>query len=144
MKINYFLSKIMLILGLIFFLAITAFVTLSCSSGSDSSMAGLILMSGENNGTPTPTPTPTPAPNEPVIDEPTINWDKTITLNTNCISVNDVNLIFQTTSIPDDPSKSVVFDGTLHISYNKTVKSVDTSTFILPFNSYYAFATTFK
>ena len=66
MKINYFLSKIMLILGLIFFSAITAFVTLSCSSGSDSSMAGLILMSGENNGT--PTPTPTPAPNEP---EPT-------------------------------------------------------------------------
>ena len=56
----------MLILGLIFFSAITAFVTLSCSSGSDSSMAGLILMSGENNGT--PTPTPTPAPNEP---EPT-------------------------------------------------------------------------
>ena len=152
MKINYFLSKIMLILGLIFFSAITAFVTLSCSSGSDSSMAGLILMSGENNGTPTPTPapvptpepkpdpepepTPTPAPNDPVIDESTINWDKTITLNTNCISVNDVNLIFQTTSIPDDPSKSVVFDGTLHISYNKTVKSVDTSTFILPFNSY--------
>lgn len=159
MKINYFLSKIMLILGLIFFSAITAFVTLSCSSGSDSSMAGLILMSGENNGTPTPTPapvptpepnepkpepapdpepepTPTPAPNDPVIDESTINWDKTITLNTNCISVNDVNLIFQTTSIPDDSSKSVVFDGTLHISYNKTVKSVDTSTFILPFNSY--------
>ena len=146
MKINYFLSKIMLILGLIFFSAITAFVTLSCSSGSDSSMAGLILMTGENNGTPTPTPapvptpkpepTPTPAPNDPVIDEPTINWDKTITLNTNCISVNDVNLIFQTTSIPDDSSKSVVFDGTLHISYNKTVKSVDTSTFILPFNSY--------
>ena len=56
----------MLILGLIFFSAITAFVTLSCSSGSDSSMAGLILMSGENNGT--PTPTPAPAPNEP---EPT-------------------------------------------------------------------------
>lgn len=153
MKINYFLSKIMLILGLIFFSAITAFVTLSCSSGSDSSMAGLILMSGENNGTPTPTPapepkpepapdppepepTPTPAPNDPVIDESTINWDKTITLNTNCISVNDVNLIFQTTSIPDDPSKSVVFDGTLHISYNKTVKRVDTSTFTLPFNSY--------
>ena len=150
MKINYFLSKIMLILGLIFFSAITAFVTLSCSSGSDSSMAGLILMSGENNGTPTPAPepkpepapapepepTPTPAPNDPVIDESTINWDKTITLNTNCISVNYVNLIFQTTSIPDDPSKSVVFDGTLHISYNKTVKSVDTSTFILPFNSY--------
>ena len=159
MKINYFLSKIMLILGLIFFSAITAFVTLSCSSGSDSSMAGLILMSGENNGTPTPTPapvptpepnepkpepapdpepepTPTPAPNDPVIDESTINWDKTITLNTNCISVNDVNLIFQTTSIPDDSSKSVVFDGTLHISYNKTVKRVDTSTFTLPFNSY--------
>ncbi|MBQ5906831.1 MAG: family 16 glycosylhydrolase [Treponema sp.] len=80
MKINYFLSKIMLILGLIFFSAITVFVTLSCSSGSDSSMAGLILMAGENNGTPTPTPTPapvptpepeptpTPAPNEP---EPT-------------------------------------------------------------------------
>ena len=150
MKINYFLSKIMLILGLIFFSAITAFVTLSCSSGSDSSMAGLILMSGENNGTPTPAPepkpepapapepepTPTPAPNDPVIDESTINWDKTITLNTNCISVNDVNLIFQTTSIPDDPSKSVVFDGTLHISYNKTVKRVDTSTFTLPFNSY--------
>lgn len=67
MKINYFLSKIMLILGLIFFSAITAFVTLSCSSGSDSSMAGLILMSGENNGTPTPTPAPvpTPEPNEP-------------------------------------------------------------------------------
>ena len=149
----------MLILGLIFFSAITAFVTLSCSSGSDSSMAGLILMSGENNGTPTPTPapvptpepnepkpepapdpepepTPTPAPNDPVIDESTINWDKTITLNTNCISVNDVNLIFQTTSIPDDSSKSVVFDGTLHISYNKTVKRVDTSTFTLPFNSY--------
>lgn len=124
----------MLILGLIFFSSITAFVTLSCSSDSDSSMAGLILMSGENNGT--PTPTPTPAPNDPVIDESTINWDKTITLNTNCISVNDVNLIFQTTSIPDDPSKSVVFDGTLHISYNKTVKSVDTSTFTLPFNSY--------
>ena len=124
----------MLILGLIFFSAITAFVTLSCSSGSDSSMAGLILMSGENNGT--PTPTPTPAPNDPVIDESTINWDKTITLNTNCISVNDVNLIFQTTSIPDDSSKSVVFDGTLHISYNKTVKRVDTSTFTLPFNSY--------
>ena len=143
MKINYFLSKIMLILGLIFFSAITAFVTLSCSSGSDSSMAGLILMSGENNGTPTPTPapvptpepkpdptpdpepkpTPTPAPNDPVIDESTINWDKTITLNTNCISVNDVNLIFQTTSIPDYSSKSVVFDGTLHISYNKTVKA---------------------
>lgn len=152
MKINYFLSKIMLILGLIFFSAITAFVTLSCSSGSDSSMAGLILMSGENNGTPTPTPapepkpepapdpepepTPTPAPNDPVIDESTINWDKTITLNTNCISVNDVNLIFQTTSIPDDSSKSVVFDGTLHISYNKTVKRVDISTFTLPFNSY--------
>ena len=159
MKINYFLSKIMLILGLIFFSAITAFVTLSCSSGSDSSMAGLILMSGENNGTPTPTPapvptpepnepkpeptpdpepepTPTPAPNDPVIDELTINWDKTITLNTNCISVNDVNLIFQTTSIPDDSSKSVVFDGTLHISYNKTVKRVDISTFTLPFNSY--------
>ena len=159
MKINYFLSKIMLILGLIFFSSITAFVTLSCSSGSDSSMAGLILMSGENNGTPTPTPapvptpepnepkpepapdpepepTPTPAPNDPVIDESTINWDKTITLNTNCISVNDVNLIFQTTSIPDDSSKSVVFDGTLHISYNKTVKRVDTSTFTLPFNSY--------
>ena len=150
MKINYFLSKIMLILGLIFFSAITAFVTLSCSSGSDSSMPGLILMSRENNGTPTPAPepkpepapapepepTPTPAPNDPVIDESTINWDKTITLNTNCISVNYVNLIFQTTSIPDDPSKSVVFDGTLHISYNKTVKSVDTSTFILPFNSY--------
>ena len=150
MKINYFLSKIMLILGLIFFSVITAFVTLSCSSGSDSSMAGLILMSGENNGTPTPTPapvptpepnepepesTPTPAPNDPVIDESTINWDKTITLNTNCISVNDVNLIFQTTSIPDDSSKSVVFDGTLHISYNKTVKRVDTSTFTLPFNS---------
>lgn len=142
----------MLILGLIFFSAITAFVTLSCSSGSDSSMAGLILMSGENNGTPTPTPapepkpepapdpepepTPTPAPNDPVIDESTINWDKTITLNTNCISVNDVNLIFQTTSIPDDSSKSVVFDGTLHISYNKTVKRVDISTFTLPFNSY--------
>lgn len=128
----------MLILGLIFFSAITAFVTLSCSSGSDSSMAGLILMSGENNGTPTPTPAPvpTPAPNDPVIDESTINWDKTITLNTNCISVNDVNLIFQTTSIPDDSSKSVVFDGTLHISYNKTVKRVDTSTFTLPFNSY--------
>ena len=159
MKINYFLSKIMLILGLIFFSAITTFVTLSCSSGSDSSMAGLILMSGENNGTPTPTPapvptpepnepkpepvpdpepepTPTPAPNDPVIDESTINWDKTITLNTNCISVNDVNLIFQTTSIPDDSSKSVVFDGTLHISYNKTVKRVDISTFTLPFNSY--------
>lgn len=159
MKINYFLSKIMLILGLIFFSAIIAFATLSCSSGSDSSMAGLILMSGENNGTPTPTPapvptpepnepkpepvpdpepepTPTPAPNDPVIDESTINWDKTITLNTNCISVNDVNLIFQTTSIPDDSSKSVVFDGTLHISYNKTVKRVDTSTFTLPFNSY--------
>lgn len=67
MKINYFLSKIMLILGLIFFSAITTFVTLSCSSGSDSSMAGLILMSGENNGTPTPTPAPvpTPEPNEP-------------------------------------------------------------------------------
>lgn len=67
MKINYFLSKIVLILGLIFFSAITAFVTLSCSSGSDSSMAGLILMSGENNGTPTPTPAPlpTPEPNEP-------------------------------------------------------------------------------
>ena len=67
MKINYFLSKIMLILGLIFFSAITAFVTLSCSSGSDSSMAGLILMAGENNGTPTPTPAPvpTPEPNEP-------------------------------------------------------------------------------
>lgn len=69
MKINYFLSKIMLILGLIFFSAIIAFATLSCSSGSDSSMAGLILMSGENNGTPTPTPTPapvpTPEPNEP-------------------------------------------------------------------------------
>ncbi|MCI6366685.1 MAG: hypothetical protein MR911_09370, partial [Spirochaetia bacterium] len=67
MKINYFLSKIMLILGLIFFSSITAFVTLSCSSGSDSSMAGLILMSGENNGTPTPTPAPvpTPEPNEP-------------------------------------------------------------------------------
>lgn len=130
----------MLILGLIFFSAITAFVTLSCSSGSDSSMAGLILMSGENNGTPTPTPTPapvpTPEPNDPVIDESTINWDKTITLNTNCISVNDVNLIFQTTSIPDDSSKSVVFDGTLHISYNKTVKRVDISTFTLPFNSY--------
>lgn len=62
MKINYFLSKIMLILGLIFFSSITAFVTLSCSSGSDSSMAGLILMSGENNGTPTPTPTPVPTP----------------------------------------------------------------------------------
>ena len=62
MKINYFLSKIMLILGLIFFSAITAFVTLSCSSGSDSSMAGLILMSGENNGTPTPTPAPVPTP----------------------------------------------------------------------------------
>lgn len=159
MKINYFLSKIMLILGLIFFSATTVFVTLSCSSGSDSSMAGLILMSGENNGTPTPAPapvptpepnepkpepapdpepepTPTPAPNDPVIDELTINWDKTITLNTNCISVNDVNLIFQTTSIPDDSSKSVVFDGTLHISYNKTVKRVDTSTFTLPFNSY--------
>lgn len=166
MKINYFLSKIMLILGLIFFSAITVFVTLSCSSGSDSSMAGLILMAGENNGTPTPDPaplptpepkpepapdpepkpeptpdpepepTPTPAPNDPVIDESTINWDKTITLNTNCISVNDVNLIFQTTSIPDDSSKSVVFDGTLHISYNKTVKRVDTSTFTLPFNSY--------
>lgn len=60
----------MLILGLIFFSVITAFVTLSCSSGSDSSMAGLILMSGENNGTPTPTPAPvpTPEPNEP---EPT-------------------------------------------------------------------------
>ncbi|MDY2824314.1 MAG: hypothetical protein SOT45_00780, partial [Treponema sp.] len=123
MKINYFLSKIMLILGLIFFSAIIAFATLSCSSGSDSNMAGLILMSGENNGTPTPTPapvptpepnepkpepapdpepepTPTPEPNDPVIDESTINWDKTITLNTNCISVNDVNLIFQTTSIP--------------------------------------------
>lgn len=76
MKINYFLSKIMLILGLIFFSAITAFVTLSCSSGSDSSMAGLILMSGENNGTPTPTPAPvpTPEPNEPKPDpepEPT-------------------------------------------------------------------------
>ena len=85
---------------------------------------------------PEPEPTPTPAPNDPVIDESTINWDKTITLNTNCISVNDVNLIFQTTSIPDDSSKSVVFDGTLHISYNKTVKSVDTSTFTLPFNSY--------
>ena len=149
----------MLILGLIFFSVITAFVTLSCSSGSDSSMAGLILMSGENNGTPTPTPAPvptpepnepkpepapdpepepipTPEPNDPVIDESTINWDKTITLNTNCISVNDVNLIFQTTSIPDDSSKSVVFDGTLHISYNKTVKRVDTSTFTLPFNSY--------
>ena len=57
----------MLILGLIFFSAITTFVTLSCSSGSDSSMAGLILMSGENNGTPTPTPAPvpTPEPNEP-------------------------------------------------------------------------------
>lgn len=57
----------MLILGLIFFSSITAFVTLSCSSGSDSSMAGLILMSGENNGTPTPTPAPvpTPEPNEP-------------------------------------------------------------------------------
>lgn len=57
----------MLILGLIFFSAITAFVTLSCSSGSDSSMAGLILMAGENNGTPTPTPAPvpTPEPNEP-------------------------------------------------------------------------------
>lgn len=59
----------MLILGLIFFSAIIAFATLSCSSGSDSSMAGLILMSGENNGTPTPTPTPapvpTPEPNEP-------------------------------------------------------------------------------
>ena len=159
MKINYFLSKIILILGLIFFSVITAFVTLSCSSGSDSSMAGLILMSGENNGTPTPTPAPvptpepnepkpepapdpepepipTPEPNDPVIDESTINWDKTITLNTNCISVNDVNLIFQTTSIPDDSSKSVVFDGTLHISYNKTVKRVDTSTFTLPFNSY--------
>lgn len=107
-------------------------------------------MSGENNGTPTPAPepkpepapapepepTPTPAPNDPVIDESTINWDKTITLNTNCISVNDVNLIFQTTSIPDDSSKSVVFDGTLHISYNKTVKRVDISTFTLPFNSY--------
>lgn len=52
----------MLILGLIFFSSITAFVTLSCSSGSDSSMAGLILMSGENNGTPTPTPTPVPTP----------------------------------------------------------------------------------
>ena len=67
MKINYFLSKIMLILGLIFFSAITVFVTLSCSSGSDSSMAGLILMSGENNGTPTPDPAPlpTPEPNEP-------------------------------------------------------------------------------
>lgn len=67
MKINYFLSKIMLILGLIFFSAITTFVTLSCSSGSDSSMAGLILMSGENNGTPTPipAPVPTPEPNEP-------------------------------------------------------------------------------
>lgn len=73
MKINYFLSKIMLILGLIFFSAITAFVTLSCSSGSDSSMAGLILMSGENNGTPTPTPAPEPKP-EPAPDpepEPT-------------------------------------------------------------------------
>lgn len=57
----------MLILGLIFFSAITTFVTLSCSSGSDSSMAGLILMSGENNGTstPTPAPVPTPEPNEP-------------------------------------------------------------------------------
>lgn len=55
----------MLILGLIFFSAITAFATLSCSSGSDSSMAGLILMSGENNGTPTPAPVPTPEPNEP-------------------------------------------------------------------------------
>lgn len=67
MKINYFLSKIVLILGLIFFSAITAFVTLSCSSGSDSSMAGLILMSGENNDTPTPdpAPVPTPEPNEP-------------------------------------------------------------------------------
>ena len=60
----------MLILGLIFFSAITAFVTLSCSSGSDSSMAGLILMSGENNGTPTPTPTPAPVPTPEPKPEP--------------------------------------------------------------------------
>lgn len=89
MKINYFLSKIMLILGLIFFSAITAFVTLSCSSGSDSSMAGLILMSGENNGTPTPTPAPVPTPEpkpEPTPDpepKPTPTYVKVAELTRN-------------------------------------------------------------
>lgn len=78
----------MLILGLIFFSAITAFVTLSCSSGSDSSMAGLILMSGENNGTPTPTPAPvpTPEPNEPKPDpepEPNPTYVKVAELTRN-------------------------------------------------------------
>ena len=89
MKINYSLSKIMLILGLIFFSAITAFATLSCSSGSDSSMAGLILMSGENNGTPTPTPAPVPTPEpkpEPTPDpepKPTPTYVKVAELTRN-------------------------------------------------------------
>ncbi len=63
-------------------------------------------------------------------------WTKEIVLNQNCVSVPDVNLIFQTTSIPDNPDKTVEFNAKLTLGYNGQESEYSSRKFVLPFNSY--------